>query len=209
MDPVEQDYSAGKKLIAGWITTDQVTVAADTYYIGMRLEYQADGVATADAGNTGDGTVTSVVAEQIASGDYVLTCTAAVTNGGVFKLEDPDGNIIASGLEMDAGAGAATTFKVAGMTFTITDGATDFAAGDFFTIEIEAAGEYVALADGKLAAIYNAQDEEVYSASGKADCIMAGEIFIEGLKTDADAAVTLTEAEIASYRNQGFYIKRK
>ncbi len=34
-------YGEGKKLQAGWITTDQVPIAADTYFDGMELEYDA------------------------------------------------------------------------------------------------------------------------------------------------------------------------
>lgn len=34
-------YEAGKKLIGGWVSTDQVPLAADTYYDGMLLEYDA------------------------------------------------------------------------------------------------------------------------------------------------------------------------
>lgn len=96
----------------------------------------------ADAGNTGDGTVTAaatVLGEvKPIVGAYVLTCTTAVTNGGVFKLVDPNGATVATGLTMTAGAGAATVFEVAGLTFTVTDGATDFAAGDFFTLTLAA-----------------------------------------------------------------------
>lgn len=96
----------------------------------------------ADAGNTGDGTVTAA-ATVLGSvkpivGAYVLTCTTAVTNGGVFKLVDPNGATVATGLTMTVGAGAATVFEVAGLTFTVTDGATDFVAGDFFTLTLAA-----------------------------------------------------------------------
>lgn len=37
----EVSFNEGNKLIAGWITTDQVPLAADTYYDGMELEYDA------------------------------------------------------------------------------------------------------------------------------------------------------------------------
>lgn len=100
---------------------------------------------TADVGNTGDGTVTSVA---VAAGGFPregvweLECTVAATNGGTFKLTDPGGNIVANDLVMTAGAGAATVFIVAGMTFTITDGTTDFAQGDLFTIAATASGKW-------------------------------------------------------------------
>lgn len=35
------NYEGGKALAAGWISTDQVPLAADTYYHGMLLEYNA------------------------------------------------------------------------------------------------------------------------------------------------------------------------
>lgn len=35
------NYGEGKKLIAGFISTDQAPLAADTYYVGMPLEYDA------------------------------------------------------------------------------------------------------------------------------------------------------------------------
>lgn len=34
-------YEDGKQLQAGWVTTDQVPLAIDTYYDGMELEYDA------------------------------------------------------------------------------------------------------------------------------------------------------------------------
>lgn len=105
---------------------------------------------TADAGNTGDGTVTavahSVTGPSPIVGSWVLTCITAITNGGVFKLEDPNGNIVANNLVMTAGAGLATIFTAGGMTFTITDGATDFAADDFFTIAVAASGQWAPFA---------------------------------------------------------------
>ena len=123
---------------------------ADTYLEGTILARKAVAdavVAAADAGNTGDGTVTlaTVSAGPIVPliGAYTLTCATAITNGGIFDLTDPNGAIVATGLEMTAGAGAATAFDVAGLSFTITDGATDFAAGDFFTLTVAADGTMV------------------------------------------------------------------
>ena len=102
---------------------------------------------TADAGNTGDGTVTlaAVVTGPIVPlvGNYTLECIAAVTNGGTFKLEDPNGALVANNLVMTAGAGTATAFVAAGMTFTITDGTTDFVVGDKFALAVAADGKLV------------------------------------------------------------------
>jgi hypothetical protein len=76
-------------------------------------------------------------------GAWLLTCTFAVTNGGVFKLEDPNGNLIADNLTLRVGAGLLTTFVAGGMTFIITDAATDFAADDFFVVTVTANGDSV------------------------------------------------------------------
>lgn len=128
---------------------------ADTYVAGTILARKAVAdaiVVAADAGNTGDGTVTAaaVVAGPIVPlvGAYVLTCTAATTNGGTFKLEDPNGALIAQNLVITAGAGVATAFTVGGMTFTITDGTTDFVAGDIWTLTVAADGRLVAFVKG-------------------------------------------------------------
>lgn len=101
---------------------------------------------TADAGNTGDGTVTAVSAGAGGFpiiGEYVLENTLAVADGGVFKLTDPNGNIVATQLTMTVGAGLATVFVAGGLTFTITDGATNFALADSFIIDVTANGKWV------------------------------------------------------------------
>lgn len=115
---------------------------ADTFIDGTILARQEVAIAvTASAvTGTGNGTVgtASVVAGQVIPmvGAYVLRVTEAVTNGGVWRLEDPNGAIVASGLRMTAGAGAATVFEAAGLIFTITDGSTDFAVGDTATLTV-------------------------------------------------------------------------
>ena len=102
---------------------------------------QAIGVATADGGNTGDGTVTLLVLAAggpAIIGTYVLTCITAVTNGGIFDLVDPNGKIVATNITILAGAGGIIAFSGGGISFTITDGSTDFAADDFFTLTVVA-----------------------------------------------------------------------
>ena len=95
---------------------------------------------------TGNGTCTAVAAIAGGSpiaGDWILTCTLAVTNGGVWSLTDPLGNVVATELVQKVGAGAVTVFVAGGMTFTITDAATDFVAADIFTIVVTADGNWV------------------------------------------------------------------
>jgi hypothetical protein len=123
---------------------------ADTYVEGTILARKqvADvPVAVADAGNTGDGTVTSlsVIAGDVIPlvGAYNFECTFVVTNGGVFKLEDPNGNLVADNITLRVGAGLVTTVIAGGLKFLVTDGATDFIAGDKFAITVAVDGDAV------------------------------------------------------------------
>lgn len=175
----------------------------------------ADAVTASAVTGTGDGTVTlaTVAAGRVIPivGDYVLTCTAAVTNGGVFNLVDPNGAIVATGLTMTAGAGAATVFEVAGLQFTVTDGATDFAVADFFTLTVATAGnKYVPFAtDGaggaqipKAVLTY-----DVVAAGAGDEAIRAGiegYVRIDKLIIDADGTgVNITDAILDQLRDYG------
>ncbi len=68
--------------------------------------------------------------------DDDFTMAIAAAEGGVWKLEDPNGNSIATGLTMGGVPLGATVFNVGGITFTITDGATDFIVGDTFALTV-------------------------------------------------------------------------
>lgn len=101
------------------------------------------GTATAAAkagGNTGDGTfvvdVTTPVLAGAKVGVYTLRCITAVTNGGVFRLEDPDG-IVLGDVTIPAGAGNSVTVSehIKGV---LTDGDADFIVGDGFDITVAA-----------------------------------------------------------------------
>lgn len=145
----------------------RTTVLASFTVLGKKkITVPTAGVA--NVGNTGTGTVTAVaqlVNQPLARvGAYNLECVVAVANGGVFKLEDPDGNIVASPLVMTVGAGAVTVFNAGPFTLTITDAATDFIVGDKFSITVAANGKYVPLdpdgVDGSqlFAGIYTQED---------------------------------------------------
>lgn len=101
------------------------------------------GAVTADGtGNTGNGTCTALAilpgSVEPKVGEYNLECTVAASEGGTFKLEDPDGKLVTAQLVMTAGAGAATIFEAGGLTFTLTDGGTDFIVGDKFAVTVAA-----------------------------------------------------------------------
>ena len=122
---------------------------ADTFVAGTILARRsvANAVTASAFTGTGDGTLTlaTVAPGTVVPivGAYVLTCTAAVANGGVFSLTDPNGALIATSLTLDVGAGGTTAFEVEGLLFTVTDGGTDFAVDDFATLTVAADGDLV------------------------------------------------------------------
>jgi hypothetical protein len=194
------DYGVGRKLQAGIVTTDQIPLGIDTYYPGMLLEFQKAG--TAVTTGTGNGVASDIIAgASVKSGVYTCLFTAAL----VCDLKDPDGNVIAKGLVVPDGSSA--TFKINGITFTLTDGGTAWVATDTIAMTIATTGTYVALASGILGAIYNAV-ERILSSAGVGDCIMGGEIDETGLVSNANVTLVLTEAQRAEYSAAGFYIKR-
>jgi len=103
---------------------------------GMVLGLKAGGVASAAAaeGNTGNGTITMDGTTPVLSGGqlgvYKAVCTAAAANSGTFQVTDPAHNVLGN-----ATVGTAFSNQI---KFTIADGATDFAVGDEFDIEVVA-----------------------------------------------------------------------
>lgn len=94
--------------------------------------------ANKSGGNTGNGTfvlnVTTPVLAGATVGIYTLRCVTAATNGGVFRLESPTGNVLGD-FTIAGGAGGTATVndQIMGV---ITDGSADFAAGDGFDITV-------------------------------------------------------------------------
>lgn len=89
--------------------------------------------------NTGNGTVTTLSASgDPTPGAWSLVCNTAVANGGVFTLTDPNGTVVSTAVTMTPGVGAATIVNQGGLTFTLTDGTTNFAVGDSFSIAVPA-----------------------------------------------------------------------
>lgn len=85
---------------------------------------------------TGNGTVNTVFAgPEVEVGNYVLTCTSAVADGGVFSLTTPGGKALPA-LTMTPGAGGSTTYTSRHINFTIVDGSTNFIVGDVFTFVV-------------------------------------------------------------------------
>jgi len=100
-------------------------------------------VETDGATNTGDGTCTlqALAAGGPAKvGDYTVECVEAITNGGRFSLTDPDSIELDTQIIILAGAGGVVEYIGHGLTFLLTDGATDFIVGDLFTLTVAADG---------------------------------------------------------------------
>lgn len=86
---------------------------------------------------TGNGTISGLsLGPDAKTGSYRFEITAAIVNGGEFKLTGPDGDLVEVGFIV---AGAGGTFVGAlkrQLNFTVTEGATDFAVGDAFNIAV-------------------------------------------------------------------------
>ena len=111
--------------VLGKITTGAQTVAA----------------AVAFAGNTGNGALGSLTGDAAAmAGDWKVVIDENATNAGAFEVFKPDGTL--------DGTGNVAVAYNGGINFTLADGATDFVAGDGFTINVSYAagsGKYVPL----------------------------------------------------------------
>ena len=84
---------------------------------------------------TGTGAMTLLsLSPEFQSGAYRVQCTAAVTNGGVFSIEAPDGSILES-LTLTPGSTTTTAYASEQINFSITD-ATDFIVGDYFYVVV-------------------------------------------------------------------------
>ncbi|MGO9683904.1 MAG: head decoration protein [Beijerinckiaceae bacterium] len=83
------------------------------------------GSATANGGNTGNGTCGTVTAQ---TGEQVGTYTISFTAATAFNVTDPKGVLV--------GSGATGTAFANQLGFTITAGSTAFVAGDSFTVVV-------------------------------------------------------------------------
>lgn len=133
-----EEYTSNTILAQGdGVRSEKVTLPDGTaaLVMGSVLGKITLGSASSLAGaNTGNGTltldVTTPVLAGAKAGAYVATCVAAASNGGTFRVEDPDGFVLG-----DVAVGATFSDDI---KFVIADGATDFIVGDKFTITVAA-----------------------------------------------------------------------
>ena len=126
---------------AGSRSRERITVlSGETLVAGAVLGKVTVGAATpaAFAGNAANtGTIAAVTLGAGAkAGVYKVVIIEPATNAGKFTVEDPDGITIGTGT-------VGVEFAGGGLTFTVADGATDFSAGEGFTITVAAgSGKY-------------------------------------------------------------------
>ena len=125
----------------GTRSRERITVSnGETLAAGAVLGKVTLGAATpapfpGNAANTGTIATVSLGAGAKA-GVYKLVIIEPASNAGTFTVEDPDGVTIGTGT-------VGVEFTGGGLTFTVADGATDFKAGEGFTITVAAgSGKY-------------------------------------------------------------------
>lgn len=179
---------------------------------GMVLGRAAKGTATgaAVAGNTGNGTITAnpTVGQAAKPGVYQVICIEPAANGGKFTVEDPDGILIGI-----ATVGVQFTTH---LTFTISDGAVDFAAGDAFTITVAAGSGKVkqidfAATDGSDAAcsILTEDTTAPDGADRSAVAVVRNAIVSDnGITWPAGATTDQKNAAIAQLKSLGILVRQ-
>lgn len=128
--PVIGAVTAGQPAYVVYTGDNKGKFGAASNYTGATPA--AAGAAAAYSSNTGNGTITTAPATGSGCkvGTYKVTCIEPATNSGKFLVQDPDGITIGV-------ATVAAEFSTH-LTFTIADGATDFASGDGFNIVVAA-----------------------------------------------------------------------
>jgi hypothetical protein len=159
---------------AGTRSRERITVlSGESLVAGAVLGKVTLGAATpapfsGNAANTGTIATVSLGAGAKA-GIYRLVVVEPASNAGAFTLEDPDGVTIGTGT-------VGVEFTGGGLTFTLADGATDFKAGEGFTLTVAAgSGKYrlyhPASTDGSqvaLAVLFSAVDATAADRPGVA-----------------------------------------
>lgn len=128
--PIDINHSNEQRTVA----SGQNLVAA--HVVGA-IEARSATSAAKAGGNTGNGTLTldatTPVRTGAKAGVYRVRLITTATDGGTFRVEDPDGLVIG-----DVAVGATFDDDV---KFATADGSTDFALGDGFDITVPAVGQ--------------------------------------------------------------------
>lgn len=166
---------------------------------GTVLGKLTSGTATsaAKAGNTGNGAMGAVTVSAGAKpGAYTLTLIEPAANAGAYIVEDPEGVNIGSGT-------VAVAFAAGGLAFTLADGATDFVAGDQFTITVVPdASKYAPLdltaTNGRAFAAAIAYQTVDVTTADKYDTVVTRDIEVNGLELIWPAGITAPQIKSAT-----------
>lgn len=178
----------------GMISRSAIIIASGSGLCGAGLVLGAVLTGTAAAAalgtNVGNGAMGAIVVTGAAKpGDYKLIILEPAANAGAFIVEDPDGVEVGHG-------NVAAAFAAGGLSFTLADGTTDFAAGDSFTITVTGTvkyGPYDPTANNGLqiaAAIMWSELVDATSADRKAVANVRGPIKVQAAELDWGANVT-------------------
>lgn len=84
---------------------------------------------------TGNGVLSGLsLGPDAKTGQYLIECIAAITNGGEFKVVSPDGDEIAVGFVIAGAGGVLVLGDQRQLNLTITEGSTDFVLGDHYEV---------------------------------------------------------------------------
>lgn len=183
MSVLIEERHAGEYLISegnGLISREQVVLASGNKLVagavlGQKTETSA---VVADAGNTGNGTSSAAtLGTEAINGTYTLTCITAAANAGIFSVATPGGALLSN---LTVGVAYVSSH----INLTISDGSTDFAEGDIFTIDV-IIGEYAEFnpgaSDGTQTAVAilwdgkDATSKELRCTITARDSVVAGE----------------------------------
>lgn len=166
---------------------DRTVSAVTTLPVGTILVEGAAGaqsvMSAASAGNAGNGVLSAVTADAGApAGVYTLTCIEPSANGGVFDVEDPTG--------VSVGIAKVGSIYNGPVNLTVNDGATDFAAGDQFTVTVSYAEGNGVLVPATAAGILDGSEEIVG--------ILWQRVQAAGANATVRRNVMVTDAEVTS-----------
>ena len=160
-------------------------------------------VGAAVSGNTGDGTITAAptVGAGAKAGVYTVTIVEPGTNLGEFILEDPDGINVGNGV-------VATEYDADGLTFTVADGATDFAAGDQFTITVTltANAKFVGLAVLNEAVLPDSSNPDKYPQYFAGAFMTQGQMYVTAGATVVDGDPVYWDPSDSRYTNVATHV---
>ena len=160
---------------------------------GTVLGIKLTGAVAAKVSGTGDGNVAAAsvtIGRDAMAGVYRLTCTAAATNAGTFKVQRPDGRRLAD-------LTVASAYSSSDISLTVPDGATDWGVGAVIAVAVT--GKAVAYDDtltngAEKAALILADDITVGTSDVAAVAYRCGCFKRDMLAGIDDAAVAALDA---------------